>query len=117
MFRMIIADDEPVITRGITKLVNWEELGIEITACFHNGLDALHEILGQKPDLAVLDISMPGRTGIEILKELHAAGASTKVIFISGFQEFSYARDALAFGAVDYLLKPVKRDALLEQGI
>ena len=42
MFRAIIADDEPVITRGITKLVNWEELGIEIPACFNNGLDALH---------------------------------------------------------------------------
>lgn len=114
MFRVIIADDEPVITRGITKLVNWEELGVEITACFNNGLDALHEILMQKPDLAFLDISMPGRTGIEILKELHTAGVPTKVIFISGFQEFSYARDALAFGAVDYLLKPIKRDALLK---
>lgn len=114
MFRMIIADDEPVITRGITKLVNWEELGIEITACFGNGLDTLYAILEQKPDLALLDISMPGRTGIEILKELHTAGSSTKVVFISGFQEFSYARDALTFGAVDYLLKPIKRDALLK---
>lgn len=114
MFRMILADDEPVITKGIRMLVDWEELGIQIEACCDNGLDALHEILSRKPDLALLDISMPGRTGIEILKELHAAGADTKVIFISGFQEFSYARDALTYGAVDYLLKPIKREALLE---
>ena len=114
MFRMILADDEPVITKGICMLVDWAQLGIQIEACCDNGLDALHEILSRKPDLALLDISMPGRTGIEILKELHAAGAATKVIFISGFQEFSYARDALAYGAVDYLLKPIKREALLE---
>lgn len=114
MFQMILADDEPVITKGIRMLVNWEEMGIEIAACCDNGLDALNEILSRRPDIALLDISMPGCTGIEILKELHAAGAPTKVIFISGFQEFSYARDALAYGAVDYLLKPVKRETLLE---
>lgn len=114
MFQMILADDEPVITKGISLLVDWAQLGVEIAACCDNGLDALNEILSRKPDIALLDISMPGRTGIEILKELRAAGAATKVIFISGFQEFSYARDALAYGAVDYLLKPIKREALLE---
>ena len=56
---------------------------------------------------------MPGKAGIEILKALHTARSRTKVIFISGFQDFSYAHDALSYGAVDYLLKPVKKDDLL----
>ena len=111
---MILADDEPVITKGIRMLIDWDNLGIEIVAVCHEGKSALHEILTRKPDLAILDISMPGKTGIEILKELRAAQAKTQVIFVSGFQDFSYARDALTYGAVEYLLKPVKREALLE---
>lgn len=109
MLKMLIADDEPVIIRGLQMLIDWAQLGIEICATCENGADALREIFAQSPDLALLDISMPGKTGIEILKALHTAQSRTKVIFISGFQDFSYAHDALSYGAVDYLLKPVKR--------
>ena len=113
MLKMLIADDEPVIIRGLQMLIDWAQLGIEICAACENGEDALREIFAQSPDLALLDISMPGKTGIEILKALHTAQSRTKVIFISGFQDFSYAHDALSYGAVDYLLKPVKKDDLL----
>lgn len=113
MLKMLIADDEPVIIRGLQMLIDWAQLGIEICATCENGADALREIFAQSPDLALLDISMPGKTGIEILKALHTAQSRTKVIFISGFQDFSYAHDALSYGAVDYLLKPVKNDDLL----
>ena len=113
MMTLLIADDEPVIIKGLQALIDWEELGIHICATCENGTDALRELFWQKPDIALLDISMPGKTGIEILKELNAAHSPTRVIFISGFQDFSYARDALNYGAVEYLLKPVKKDALL----
>lgn len=113
MLKMLIADDEPVIIRGLQMLIDWAQLGIEIVATCENGTDAQREIFARSPDLALLDISMPGKTGIEILKDLHAAGSRTKVIFISGFQDFSYAHDALSYGAVDYLLKPVKKEDLL----
>jgi len=113
MLKMLIAGDEPVIIRGLQMLIDWAQLGIEICATCENGADALREIFAQSPDLALLDISMPGKTGIEILKALHTAQSRTKVIFISGFQDFSYAHDALSYGAVDYLLKPVKKDDLL----
>ena len=113
MLKMLIADDEPVIIRGLQMLLDWNQMGIEICATCENGADALREIFAQSPDLALLDISMPGKTGIEILKALHAAQSRTKVIFISGFQDFSYAHNALSYGAVDYLLKPVKKDDLL----
>ena len=113
MLKMLIADDEPVIIRGLQLLLDWNQMGIEICATCESGSDALREIFAQSPDLALLDISMPGKTGIEILKALHAAQSRTKVIFISGFQDFSYAHDALSYGAMDYLLKPVKKDELL----
>lgn len=113
MIRMILADDEPVITRGIRKLLNWKTLGIEITGEYEDGRRTLEAIVREKPDIALLDISMPGMSGVEILKECRAMGIGTSVIFISGFQDFEYAKAALQYGAVDYLLKPVIREELL----
>lgn len=114
MLRMILADDEPVITRGIRKLLNWKTLGIEITGEYEDGRGALEAIVREKPDIALLDISMPGMSGVEILKECRALGNKVAVIFISGFQDFEYAKAALQYGAVDYLLKPVIREELLK---
>ncbi len=113
MLKMILADDEPVITRGIQKLVDWKMLGIEIIGSYDDGKKALEGILKWKPDLALLDISMPGMTGVEILKECQYLQVNTKVIFISGFQDFEYAKAAVKYGAIDYLLKPVIREELL----
>lgn len=113
MIRMILADDEPIITRGIQKLVDWNSLGIEVVGEYADGKAALEGILSLKPDIALLDIYMPKKTGIDILKEVRALDLHTQIIFISGFQDFQYARDALKYGAADYLLKPVIRDELV----
>ena len=110
---MILADDEPVITRGIQKLVDFGRLGIEVVGEFEDGAAALDGILALEPDIALLDIHMPKKTGIDILKELKAVGSKTRIIFISGFQDFQYAKDAVRYGAEDYLLKPVIREELL----
>ncbi len=114
MFKMILADDEPMITRGIQLLLDWKALGIEIVDTYSDGKSAMQGILEHEPDLAVLDISMPHKTGIEILRDLKNMKSKTKVIFLSGFQDFTYAQDALRYGACDYLLKPVKKDSLLQ---
>lgn len=111
--RMILADDEPVIIRGIQKLLDFEQLGIEIVGEYTDGKSAMKGILELKPELALLDISMPEMTGVDILKTCRRMGLDTKVIFISGFQEFEYARAAVQYGAVEYLLKPVIREELL----
>lgn len=113
MLRLILADDEPVIVRGIKKLVDWEKLGISIVGEYEDGRSAMEGILGLKPEIALLDISMPGMDGIEILKNIRKLELETKVIFISGFQDFEYARNALTFGAVEYLLKPVILEELI----
>lgn len=113
MIRMILADDEPIITRGIQKLVDWNSLGIEVVGEYQDGKAALDGIVLLKPDIALLDIYMPKKTGIDILKECRALDISTRIILISGFQDFQYARDALKYGAADYLLKPVIRDELI----
>ncbi len=113
MIRMILADDEAVITRGIRKLLDWGRLGIEIIGEYEDGRKALEAIVKERPDIALLDISMPGLSGVEILKECRAMENRVSVIFISGFQDFEYAKAALEYGAVAYLLKPVIREELL----
>lgn len=113
MVKLILADDEPVILRGIKKLVDWEKLGISIVGEYEEGISAMEGILSLKPEIALLDINMPGMDGIEILKNIRRLELTTKVIFISGFQDFEYARNAITYGAVEYLLKPVILEELI----
>lgn len=110
--KMILADDEAIIINGIQKLMNWEQMGIELVGTYLDGKSAFEGILQQKPDVALLDISMPGMSGIEILKECSLLQLNTQIIFISGFQDFEYAREALKYGAAAYLLKPIIREEL-----
>ncbi|MBN2221555.1 MAG: response regulator [Vallitaleaceae bacterium] len=114
MITMLIADDEPIITKGIKKLIDWKQFGIEIVGEYQEGASALHHLITQKVDIALLDISMPEKTGIEIISELRELELETQVVFISGFQDFEYAREALSKGAVEYLLKPINKEELLK---
>ncbi len=104
-----MADDEPLILKGLRKLIRWEQLGIEIIAQADDGRSLLDLIESLQPDIVISDINMPNLSGIDIIKEINARKWNVKVIFISAYQEFAYARDAVAFGAVDYLVKPVKK--------
>ena len=113
MLKMVIADDEVVIIRGLLKLVSWERLGITVIGECQDGKSALDVIVREKPELALLDINMPGMSGIELLQEIRALELPTQVIFISGFQDFEYVKAALRYGAVEYLLKPVIKDELV----
>ncbi len=72
--KMILADDEPVIIKGLQKLVDFNRLGIEIVGEYEDGKAAFDGILTEKPDIALLDIYMPKKTGIEILKRAEGAG-------------------------------------------
>ena len=109
MVRLVIADDEKVIIKGLEKLLDWKSLGIEIIGEYNDGKSALEGIIALRPDIALLDISMPGLSGIDVLRAIREQNIGTSVIFISGFQDFAYVQAALQNGAKDYLLKPVVR--------
>ena len=113
MVKMVVADDEPIIIAGIQKLMDWNALGIEIVGQYTDGKLALEGIIKHRPDIALLDVSMPEMTGVEILKECYLLEIPSRIIFISGFQDFEYAKAGIQYGAVDYLLKPIIRDELL----
>ncbi|MCD8230837.1 MAG: response regulator [Clostridiales bacterium] len=114
MRRVVIADDESVIVRGLKKLIDWNAFQVEIVGEAHNGEQLMRCIEETDPDLVVTDIRMPGSSGLEVLQWNRERGGRAKFIFISAYQEFSYAQEAIKNGAVDYLIKPVGRRELEE---
>lgn len=112
MYRVVIADDEPLIIRGLRKMMDWESMNTQVVGDALDG-DQLLELLEQvKPDIVISDIAMPGKSGLDIIRVVKERELNTKVIFVSGFQEFDYAKAAVTYGAVDYLLKPVTVEEL-----
>lgn len=110
--RVLLADDEPVILKGLKKIIPWEGLGLEIVGEAEDGRRLLDMLGTSKPDLVISDICMPGLTGIDIIRHIHENGRPVKVIFISAYQDFDYAREAIQYGALDYLVKPVITEQL-----
>lgn len=78
----------------------------------NDGVTTLEEVEKKKPDVLFSDIRMPGYTGLELLEHIQEKKLDVKVVFVSGYAEFTYAQKALSLGAVDYLLKPIKPDMM-----
>lgn len=112
MRKVLLADDESVIVKGLSKLIDWAALEIEVIGEATDGLMAAQMLEQTHPDLVVSDIRMPGLTGLELMERYKGGMQAPKFIFVSGYEEFEYARQALSGGAVDYLLKPVSAEAL-----
>ena len=109
MLTMIVADDEPFIRSSLIHVFKWqEEFGIEIIGEASDGLEAYELCLKLKPDILFTDIMMPLMGGLQVAEKLREAGSPTRIIIISGAQDFSYAREALKVSAEGYILKPVK---------
>lgn len=112
MLRIYIADDEVWITLGLKKLLEKSGFDLCVTGTANNGITAAEEIARLQPDLVFTDIRMPGMNGLELLSEIHLASPDTRVVIISGYAEFSYAKEALQKHAYDYLVKPIKAEEL-----
>lgn len=107
MYTLYIADDEPLVIEGLRQCLNWQQMGIEIIGTACSGKVALEEIRTMQPDLAILDVKMPGLTGLEVISELQGE-TSTLFIVFSGYSEFEYVKKALDLEVVDYLIKPIE---------
>lgn len=112
MIKMMVVDDEPVIREGIVTVVDWQSLGIEVVGTAGNGRDGMARALAKKPDIVITDIRMPIMDGIHFARELKEKLPKVRVVFLTGYNEFAYAREAIRIGAADYLLKPVNTEDL-----
>lgn len=106
----VVAEDEALLRDELVKLLVEAWPGLDIVAVCEDGGSALEAIETHRPDVAFLDIRMPGLSGLEVASNLLAAGLRTEVVFVTAYDQ--YALDAFDRGAVDYLLKPVARERL-----
>jgi YesN/AraC family two-component response regulator len=107
MYKVILVDDERVIRQGLRKLINWTSFGFEIVDEAEDGISAFEKIQNQLPDLILLDIRMPGIDGITLLKKMRNLDITSKVIFLTGYAEFEYAKEAIPLGVEAFLTKPI----------
>ncbi|GAA3404230.1 response regulator [Paenibacillus hodogayensis] len=105
MWKLIIAEDEPMVRRTIRQKIDWPGLGFEIVGEAENGEDALRLIREHSPDLVIADIVMPLVDGIELLKRTREEGQECRFLMLTCMSEFEYARQALEYGASAYVLK------------
>lgn len=111
-YKIVLADDEPIIMRGLKKMIDWERLNAAVEGEANDGEQLMELIQKIQPDIVISDIAMPKVTGLEVIRFIKEHDLNIKVIFLSGFQEFSYAKEAITYGAVDYLLKPAAQEEL-----
>jgi len=114
LLKVVIVDDEKMIRDGLVHTMPWDKMQIEVVGSAENGRVALNIIREKKPNLVLTDIRMPEMDGIELLKALKTEMPNTKVVILSGYDDFQYAQSALKYGAVDYLVKPVNADELIK---
>ena len=115
MYRVLIVDDEQNIRDGLSKVINWEAHGFAVCGEASDGEEGLAEIEKHSPDLAVVDIKMPGMNGIEMIRELKRRQSACRAIILSGYSDFAFAQQALEYGAAYYLLKPIDRNDLSDK--
>lgn len=106
-YKVILADDEQEMLWSIRKKVEWEKYGFEVTGAFLNGRDVLEFLENQEADLVFTDIRMPFMDGITLAREIRKKYPYMKVVIISGYDDFNYAKEAMTLSVTDYILKPI----------
>jgi len=114
MYKIIIADDEDLIREGLKTFVDWNGMGFFIVGEAADGNKAYELVTERQPHVLLTDIKMPFCTGIELMEKIRKCGHNVRIIVLSGYDEFEYARASLDAGARGYLLKPIKFDKLRE---
>lgn len=115
MINVLIVDDEPFIRQGLLLLIDWESYGFQICGQASNGMQALECIRAMQPDLVISDIKMPEMDGMQLAKTLYEQyNGDIKLILLSGFYEFGYAKQAIKYQVDDYILKPIVKTELVQ---
>ena len=114
MLKMLVADDDRLLRESISQLIDLKKHGIEVCALARSGDEVLSLLRKFCPDILLTDIEMPGPNGIALLRAVSEAKLPCKVIFLSAYSKFSYAQDAVRYGAFGYLLKPVNEEHLIQ---
>jgi two-component system, response regulator YesN len=113
LFKVLLVDDEVLDIEGLQKLIPWNELGIEISGTANSAYKAMELLNTNSVDLLISDIKMPIMSGLELFGKAKEKNPTLRVIFISGYQDFQYAKKAIQMSANGYVLKPIDYDELI----
>lgn len=114
MIRLFIADDEQIVIDSIKFIIEKNVGNAEIVGYAKSGREAVEKVEALKPDLVFMDIRMPGIDGIEAIKQIKAMHNDIMFVIITAYEYFNYAKDAIELGVVEYLLKPVNKNKVIE---
>lgn len=113
MYNVLLVDDEELDLEGMIQFIPWSELGMEVKGSVNNALSAC-TVLDQHPiDILVSDVNMPYMSGLELARIALQRKPDIRIIFVSGYQEFSYVQQALSLNAYSYVLKPMDDSELV----
>ncbi len=106
MYSILLVEDEKIELDTLKNFVDWKGLGLDTVFTARGGRSALEIINAEEPDIVITDISMPGMTGIELVDIIRQEEHPCKVIFLTGYDSFQYAKEAIRLQVEDFLLKP-----------
>lgn len=112
--KLIITDDEAYIRSRLKLLFPWEDMGYEVVSSFSNGAAALNYMEQHPVDVLLTDIRMPVMDGLELIKTIQAHRLPVTPVILSAYTDFEYARQGIVYGAVDYIVKPVSYEELVD---
>nr|WP_225915769.1 response regulator [Streptococcus gordonii] len=110
----MIVEDEYLVRQGIASLVNYEQFGMQVISQAENGIEAWQKFQDNPADILLTDINMPQMNGLELSKLVRDQAPKCHIVFLTGYDDFDYARTAIKLGADDYLLKPFSKDDVEE---
>lgn len=109
---VLVADDEPELLQAVCQLIDWQALGYRLVGRASNGLDALQLVEELQPDFLLTDIRMPFISGTALTRQAKAVQPLLQAAFLSGYDDFEYAKSGIEDGIVAYLLKPISMTEL-----
>lgn len=114
MYKVMLVDDEKLITQGLLNLIEWEKLNLEVIETAQNGEEAFEKFKENPVNIVITDINMPKMNGLDLIKGIKSIDDNVNFIILSGYDEFAYAKKAIAYGVESYILKPINEEELEE---
>lgn len=112
LYTVVVADDEDELREAVCTMIPWQDYGFLLVGSASNGLDALQLVEKYEPDLLLTDIRMPFISGIELARQVREVRPATNIAFLSGYDDFEYAKQAIQYNIISYMLKPLTLEGL-----
>lgn len=113
-YQIVILDDESLITQGLSQTIDWAAIGCRVACTGNDGEKGLRLIEQYRPDILITDIIMPGKTGLELSQYVQQHLPQTRVILLTAYEDFEFARTAIRYGVSHYIVKPMDKAQIIQ---